>query len=113
MGSGIPPVERQGDDARWDAGIADLDIDNGTRLRVVRRDVCHRDRDAEGRRLRPTRHDPRSSVTRPDRVAVTGDPAALDDQPDELSFRPLAGDLFERGPTDEIAGLGQLDNAPK
>ena len=47
----LAAVERQGDDLGRDPRVADLDVDHGTRLGVAGRDVGHRDRHAERRRL--------------------------------------------------------------
>ena len=53
---------------------------------------------------------PGPAVAGPDRVAVAGDPAALDDQADEARGRTVPGDLLERGAADEVAGLAELDD---
>ena len=66
-------------------------------------DVGHRDRHAERGRLGAAGHDAGPPLGDMDRVAVPGDPAALDDQADEALARTLGRHPLERGPADEVS----------
>src|SRR5688572_28724356 len=79
-------VERQWEDLRGDALLADLHAQYRTRLGIVRRDAGHRDGLAQGRRMRAARGHARRSGPGEDRVAMARDPAPRD----RHAAKPLA-----------------------